>query len=576
MARRKAKKNPPETMNRDQFRNAQMLRRTDFQNVLFNFADLSGLDLSDLNFHNAAFHNANLSDSNLSRSDFSGADLEGANLEKADLGDANLEKAHLAHADLRDARLDGANLRGANLMYADLRGAYLRNVGQISGADFTGAKLGGTWYEKRPLVGAQAPPAGERGIKFGAFPEYDFPYKKGDIIPAEGDLEVAWEVIESTKGTQVGLPSLFLDAIDIPYRLILRHEYLTGGVGYTGDQEFLLARSEGERFDANRSAEEVAKMTTEPGFHESIFDAARFFAESNIRPEDRAKLDTGASVAEADPHRPHTMREHEEAWSSEGFLAAPIREERKAQITGEGVDIFAHMREGAGQLTKNPGDLEGTLFDGWLLESVTKYPNLVFYLTRGDHSLTLTLTRPSGGPVVMQMALASPEDDRPDRLDSVVLDYSDTLEDGILKGVSWADDQLEGTPGGKERGPGEGVEGSGVDPFHAGFIGGPPSEGRRAQITGEGVDIFAHMREGAGKLTKNPAQSLIKRCQRLWEAYDAKPTKKNLMAFGRCLGAMKASKSARVKQERRRALRSFRSEMKAQGWKMPKKDPTEG
>lgn len=62
---------------------------------------------------------------------------------------------------------------------------------------------------------------------------------------------------------------------------------------------------------------------------------------------------------------------------------------------------------------------------------------------------------------------------------------------------------------------------------------------------------------------------LIERCQRLWEAYDKAPTKKRLEAFGAHIEKMKASKSAKVKAERTRAVRAFREEWKRQGYKSP-------
>jgi fluoroquinolone resistance protein len=99
--------------------------------------------------------------------------------------------------------------------------------------------------------------------------------------------------------------------------------------------------------------------------------------------------------------------------------------------------------------------------------------------------------------------------------------------------------------------------------------------GSQASFTEEQMERWRRL---SPEIYENPrsAKALMGHCQLRWEIYDAKPTKKNLMAFGRCIGRMKASKSARVKQERRRALRAFRSEMKSQGWKMPKTDPTAG
>jgi fluoroquinolone resistance protein len=99
--------------------------------------------------------------------------------------------------------------------------------------------------------------------------------------------------------------------------------------------------------------------------------------------------------------------------------------------------------------------------------------------------------------------------------------------------------------------------------------------GSQASFTEEQMERWRRL---SPEIYENPrsAKALMGHCQLRWEIYDAKPTKKNLMAFGKCIGRMKATKSARVKQERRRALRAFRKEMRDTGWKMPKKDPTRG
>jgi uncharacterized protein YjbI with pentapeptide repeats len=99
--------------------------------------------------------------------------------------------------------------------------------------------------------------------------------------------------------------------------------------------------------------------------------------------------------------------------------------------------------------------------------------------------------------------------------------------------------------------------------------------GSQASFTEEQMERWRRL---SPEIYENPrsAKALMGHCQLRWEIYDAKPTKKNLMAFGKCIGRMKATKSARVKQERRRALRAFRKEMRDNCWKMPKKDPTQG
>jgi len=60
---------------------------------------------------------------------------------------------------------------------------------------------------------------------------------------------------------------------------------------------------------------------------------------------------------------------------------------------------------------------------------------------------------------------------------------------------------------------------------------------------------------------------LLDRSHRLWETYDAKPLKKNLVAFGAHIEKMKSSASLKVKTEARRAERAFNAEFKARGWK---------
>jgi len=59
-----------------------------------------------------------------------------------------------------------------------------------------------------------------------------------------------------------------------------------------------------------------------------------------------------------------------------------------------------------------------------------------------------------------------------------------------------------------------------------------------------------------------PSTLLINRCQKLWDAYCEKPTKKNLRAVLEHLEKMKSSKSEKVKKERSRCLRVANKEAK--------------
>lgn len=78
------------------------------------------------------------------------------------------------------------------------------------------------------------------------------------------------------------------------------------------------------------------------------------------------------------------------------------------------------------------------------------------------------------------------------------------------------------------------------------------------------------VRHNPRRRAKTPEwKRLINRCQGLWEAYDKKPLKKNLLAFGKHIDKMKDSRSARVRAEARRAVRAYNAEFKARGWKKP-------
>jgi len=58
--------------------------------------------------------------------------------------------------------------------------------------------------------------------------------------------------------------------------------------------------------------------------------------------------------------------------------------------------------------------------------------------------------------------------------------------------------------------------------------------------------------------------------QHLWETYDDKPLKRNLVNFGVHSMAMKEAKSVKVRAEGARAHRAYKREMKVNGWKEPK------
>jgi hypothetical protein len=78
----------------------------------------------------------------------------------------------------------------------------------------------------------------------------------------------------------------------------------------------------------------------------------------------------------------------------------------------------------------------------------------------------------------------------------------------------------------------------------------------------ESYDELRKLQELAAK--KNP-ESLVAQCQANWDHYLARPGKKRLKAVLEHLETMKASKSAKVRAERRRCLRVANSEAKEVG-----------
>lgn len=123
-------------------------------------ADLHGIDLSNADLRGVLLERADLSGANLSGADLSGAVLTGANLSGADLSDTLLYETGLNGVEARGAsfrRARGKNMLafGACLEKADLSGAAF--VSFISHrADFSGAKLDGTMFEKPLLLELRA------------------------------------------------------------------------------------------------------------------------------------------------------------------------------------------------------------------------------------------------------------------------------------------------------------------------------------------------------------------------------------------------------------------------------------
>ena len=134
------------------FRDAELdsaiLCAVNFEDTIFNYADLSKAKLNGAKFINAELH-----DTLLVEADLHGAYLTEAKFHGADLTGAELHGADLTGAELHGADLTGAELHGADLRNVDLRGAILRKV-KFYGADLTNADLRGSDLRGAKFYGA--------------------------------------------------------------------------------------------------------------------------------------------------------------------------------------------------------------------------------------------------------------------------------------------------------------------------------------------------------------------------------------------------------------------------------------
>ncbi len=145
-------------------------------------AQLSGKDFTGTNLSNAKLQSANLQRATLTGANLSGADLTSARLDGAKLNGANLSNADLTNAVITQAYLNGATLRGAILngvwgwpsailREADFSGLDFRANNlmdlrgkDLTGANFTGARMNGVGLEGATLTGANFTGARMRGI----------------------------------------------------------------------------------------------------------------------------------------------------------------------------------------------------------------------------------------------------------------------------------------------------------------------------------------------------------------------------------------------------------------------------
>lgn len=90
---------------------------------------------------------------------------------------------------------------------------------------------------------------------------------------------------------------------------------------------------------------------------------------------------------------------------------------------------------------------------------------------------------------------------------------------------------------------------------------------RSAQRVGKTGSAITNPKKRSAKKPPSESQRLIDRCQKLWDSYCKKPTKKNLVLVFGHLEKMKGSGGERVKRERSNCLRAAGKEAKRIGMK---------
>lgn len=117
-----------------------------FENVLFESAEMHGAILRDAEMQGAILWGAQLQEAYLVEAQLQGADLRGAKKQGADLMDAKMQGAILWDAEMQGAYLWSAEMQGTHLSGTQMQGAYIWGA-KLQGADLSSVQMQGAYLE---------------------------------------------------------------------------------------------------------------------------------------------------------------------------------------------------------------------------------------------------------------------------------------------------------------------------------------------------------------------------------------------------------------------------------------------
>lgn len=113
----------------------ELLRRytagcKDFQDIVLEYADLSGAKLQSLDLRGASFNYVNLSSINLNSCNLRGTQFWYCNFREAKISSCDLESTRFFDCDLRQANMTDVNLTSTHFIRVNLQGTKTKGFGE--------------------------------------------------------------------------------------------------------------------------------------------------------------------------------------------------------------------------------------------------------------------------------------------------------------------------------------------------------------------------------------------------------------------------------------------------------------
>lgn len=101
-----------------------------FQNIILEYADLSGVELQNIDLTEAQFNYVNLSGLSLHRCELGGANFLNCNLKEAKFFGCHLEYTRFFDCDFRAVNMSGCNLTSTHFIRVNFQGTKLGGFGE--------------------------------------------------------------------------------------------------------------------------------------------------------------------------------------------------------------------------------------------------------------------------------------------------------------------------------------------------------------------------------------------------------------------------------------------------------------